>query len=108
MDKIQIKAVIFLCESSLNHETSCRLEFVVLLCLSNRLQTQMPLSPPLLNLLIPQVTDRPQEEEVGSKARGLGGKARELGGKAREMGGEAREVGGLCGGQDGQPPLHIQ
>ena len=28
-----------------NHETSCKLEFVVLLCLFNSLQTQIPPSP---------------------------------------------------------------
>ena len=44
-----------------NHEMSCKLQFVVLLFLFDSLETQIPTSPPLM-LLIPQVTDRPQEE----------------------------------------------
>ena len=46
---------------------------------------KFPLSPPLLILLIPQVTDRPQEEEVVSKTMQL--RAREMGGRGQEDGG---------------------
>ena len=80
-----------------NHETSCKLEFVVLLCLFNRLQTQIPPSP------LPSSFSWFPRWQTGLRRRrwwARPGSWEARPGRWGGRGGEAREMGGLLGGQD--------